>query len=379
MDSKESIVSMRFTGLQNSNLLIANTRDLWLKDKDFTIEWFQYQTDNNPRPRILSMGTYTANSRVNATFAVWIESGTGILKICISGKIVWESSPLGVYKHQWNHFALNRQNGILSVFRNGSRIGLILPEDGGDAFMEDKSNPLRIGNEGFVSNGSAFGGFMTGFRWVAGECLYDSMSDSIDILDVLENTSCINPHTKILLLAYSSKEPISNVISTTESLVESNNVSWTSYIISSGKTLTSSPFDSMSDLNLIHSRSSEVMPRIRKAQVIHKSSAVVESIIQEIQSVPVEVPVEAPKEVPVEAPKEVPVEAPKEVPVEAPKEVPVEAPKEVPVEAPKEVPVEVPKEAPKEVPVEVPVEAPKDSSIHRHHARKRAMIIKKIH
>lgn len=52
------MTSLSFAGDDTSFLLIPNTSELNFGTGDFTIEWYQYQTDSNPFPRIFQMGSY---------------------------------------------------------------------------------------------------------------------------------------------------------------------------------------------------------------------------------------------------------------------------------------------------------------------------------
>ena len=54
--------SLSFTGNSTSYLRIPNTNDFDFGTGDFTIEWYQYQTDNNPYPRIFQVGNYPSVS-----------------------------------------------------------------------------------------------------------------------------------------------------------------------------------------------------------------------------------------------------------------------------------------------------------------------------
>jgi len=51
--------SLSFLGNSTSYLRIPNTNAFDFGTGDFTIEWYQYQTDSNPFPRIFQVGNYT--------------------------------------------------------------------------------------------------------------------------------------------------------------------------------------------------------------------------------------------------------------------------------------------------------------------------------
>jgi hypothetical protein len=104
---------MSFEGNANSFLSISNQEDLRMGTGDFTIEWWQYQTDSNSWPRVFSMGNYPA------TIGVSIEGGTFYF---------WNGTArsfgsAGTYKNAWVHFAIARQGSTLRVFKNGVQLG----------------------------------------------------------------------------------------------------------------------------------------------------------------------------------------------------------------------------------------------------------------
>jgi hypothetical protein len=48
--------SLSFQGNATSYLRIPNTNDFDFGTGDFTIEWYQYQTDSNSYPRVFEVG-----------------------------------------------------------------------------------------------------------------------------------------------------------------------------------------------------------------------------------------------------------------------------------------------------------------------------------
>lgn len=65
-------MSFYFVGDETSYLRIPNSADLLFGTEDFTIEWYQYQRDNNPYPRIFQIGSYGGSG---TTIGVSIEGG----------------------------------------------------------------------------------------------------------------------------------------------------------------------------------------------------------------------------------------------------------------------------------------------------------------
>ena len=67
------MASLSFAGTVSSYLRIPNNNGFDFGTGDFTIEWYQYQTDSNAFPRIFQVGNYP-----NTNIGVSIESGTFI-------------------------------------------------------------------------------------------------------------------------------------------------------------------------------------------------------------------------------------------------------------------------------------------------------------
>jgi hypothetical protein len=129
---------------------------------DFTIEWFQYQTDTNAFPRIFAIGAYPSTvigcSIEDGLFYAWFSGGDSF-------------GDLEMYKNEWIHFAIVRQAGILRVFRNGLQI------DSNKENTTNISNPSNYPLYFGVENGGAdpntyFGGYLTNIRIVKGLAVY---------------------------------------------------------------------------------------------------------------------------------------------------------------------------------------------------------------
>lgn len=155
--------SILFADNQNSNLSVANDVDLRMGSGDFTIEWFQYQTDNNAFPRIFQIGNFPS-----ASIGVSIEGGIFYLWVGGSANSIGSVTP---FKNVWVHFAISRQGTSLKVFKNGSQIGSTLTNS---TNFNNSADVLRIGNESSASAGASFGGLLTNFRWVKEDALYTS-------------------------------------------------------------------------------------------------------------------------------------------------------------------------------------------------------------
>lgn len=154
--------SLSFLGNATSYLRIPNTNDFDFGTGDFTIEWYQYQRDSNPFPRIFQVGTYTSDICIGVS----IEGGTFYYWSNDSPNAIVTIAP-SRYKNKWVHFAISRSSGITTIFMNGMSIGSI-----NDTYNYNGVNDLIIGNESTPTNDSAFGGYITYFSWVKGAALY---------------------------------------------------------------------------------------------------------------------------------------------------------------------------------------------------------------
>jgi hypothetical protein len=203
--------SILFKGNSGSTLSISNDIDLRFRTGDFTIEWWQYQTDSIQFPRIFSMGSYP-----NATMSVSYESGSFLFWY---GSTHTSIGSLGTYKNSWVHFAISRSGTTFKVFKNGIQLGsnFTLTYD-----FNDSTNGLKIGNESSPSNLASFGGYITNFRWVKGTAVYTSnFTVPTSPLTSIENT-------KILLLTLTNSTAWDDSSGLNKTIVN-NNTTWSSF------------------------------------------------------------------------------------------------------------------------------------------------------
>ena len=155
--------SLSFLGNASSYLRIPNTDGFDFGTGNFTIEWYQYQTDNNSFPRIFQVGTYSGGtlsigvSIEGGAFYYWTNNSANFVKTLAGSS----------YKNQWVHFAISRSNGVTNVFMNGVSIFSM-----NDTNNFNGVNDLIISNESTPSTTAAFGGYITYFSWVKGVALY---------------------------------------------------------------------------------------------------------------------------------------------------------------------------------------------------------------
>jgi hypothetical protein len=169
--------SLLFRGNATSYLSIPNTDAFDFGTGDFTIEWYQYQTDNNAFPRIFQVGSYSTGISIGVSieggrFYYWRNSSsTNIATLASSA-----------YKNQWVHFAISRASGVTKVFMNGTALSTI-----SDTTNFNGVNDLTISNESNKANASAFGGYITYFTWVKGVSLYNADFTVSNAYPVLTN------------------------------------------------------------------------------------------------------------------------------------------------------------------------------------------------
>lgn len=175
----------------------------------FTIEWWQYQTDNNSWPRVFARGTYGST-----TLGFSNEGGSAYF---------WDSTsnPLGTlsnYKNSWKHFAITRSiNNKLRFFYNGTLVSTV--ENYTHDFTASSDN-LMIGVEGNPSNGSSFGGNITNFHIMKGAARY--------IAPFTPSTSPLRMTNKSVLMMYADNNTDAFLDSTGTCTLASANAAWTS-------------------------------------------------------------------------------------------------------------------------------------------------------
>jgi len=158
-----------FLGNDTSYLKIPNANGFDFGTGDFTIEWYQYQTDNNPFPRIFRVGTHPT-----ATIGVSIEPGITEENVPVGKFYYWAFDDTlrrsnltpSSYKNKWVHFAICRASGVTKVYMNGTSIFSMV-----DITNYNGAADLIIGNESTQSDDTAFGGYIKYFTWVKGVAL----------------------------------------------------------------------------------------------------------------------------------------------------------------------------------------------------------------
>jgi hypothetical protein len=149
------------TGSTASYISIPGKSGLDFGTGDYTIEWFQYETDANAFPRPFWYGT-SPNYGVSlegGTFYYWPAGGANSM------------GSLGTWKNSWVHFAVVRIASKLYVYKNGTLISSATGVANTTNHTDISSN-LIIGAKSGGLSSEQFGGYFTNFRIVKGLGVY---------------------------------------------------------------------------------------------------------------------------------------------------------------------------------------------------------------
>lgn len=173
--------SYSFDGAGTSTIVSAGSADWAFGTGDFTVEWFQYQTDSNSFPRIFHRGAAYPSQEMGVsieggTFYGWFKGATSF----------GSAAP---YKNAWVHFAVVRSSSTLKVYKNGTQLG---STSANTTNFTNTAYALTIGRETGGVAGTQFGGYMTNFRWVNGLAVYTG--DFTVPTSALTATAGVNPY-----------------------------------------------------------------------------------------------------------------------------------------------------------------------------------------
>lgn len=147
-----------FAGNTSSYVSYAGQSGFAVGTGDYTVEWFQYETDTNPFPRIFWYGN-------TPSLGVSIESGTFYLwpaPTALKGSLN--------QKNAWRHFALVRISGRAYLYYNG-----VIQNAGGTndtRNVTDVLSTFAIGNKLGGTSSEMYGGLITSFRFCKGVGVY---------------------------------------------------------------------------------------------------------------------------------------------------------------------------------------------------------------
>lgn len=144
-------------------LSLAASANYSMGTGDFTVEWWQYQSQTGTAPRIFSFGNYST-----ASWAVSIEGGT--FYHWENSSFRYSNASITPYLTTWVHFAICRINNVTSVYKNGVRLGSTYTDNNN---LSHDSTALSIGQETTPSGpGNYFNGRITSFRICKGLGVY---------------------------------------------------------------------------------------------------------------------------------------------------------------------------------------------------------------
>lgn len=153
-----SVNTYSFAGNTTSYVSYSGQSGFAVGTGDYTVEWFQYQTDTNSFPRIFWYGTFPS-------LGVSIEVGNFYLWPTATSLKTGLSQ-----KNAWHHFALSRISGRTYLYYDG-----VIQNSGGTADsrnVTDTSSTFVIGARIGGLSSENFGGLITSFRFCKGVGVY---------------------------------------------------------------------------------------------------------------------------------------------------------------------------------------------------------------
>jgi hypothetical protein len=153
--------SYSFSSSVNSYIDTPGSSDWAVGTGDFTIEWFGYQTTTASFQRV-----FTVDDFPDIDIGVSIESATFYYWANNSFRY---SSAGATTINTWYHWAVVRQSGTTTVYRDGEVRGIAFADTNN---ITNTTDPLTVGNENSASTLAAYVGYITNFRWVKGLAVY---------------------------------------------------------------------------------------------------------------------------------------------------------------------------------------------------------------
>jgi hypothetical protein len=203
--------SAAFTPADPDFMSVPGTTSFAVGTGDFTVEWFQYQTNNGNENYLFSYGN-TDN------FAVSIGSGGNRIRFYMGGSLLDNptiTNPTSV----WHHVAITRLSGTFSGYFNGTRVTNIANSTN----ITDTSSTFFIATkDGVNPTGDNFPGNITNFRFVKGTSIYSGATISVP------TSPLISISGTSLLLAVKTSGTIAEDTSGTGNVVTNNGATFSS-------------------------------------------------------------------------------------------------------------------------------------------------------
>ena len=153
-----SVNCYSFAGNTTSYASFAGQSGFAVGTGDYTVEWFQYETDSNNFPRIFWYGSTPSLGVSIETGTFWLWPTATSLKTGLS------------QKNAWHHFALVRISGRTYLYYDG-----VIQNSGGTADTRNITDTTSAFIVGAKTGGLAseqFGGLITSFRFCKGVGVY---------------------------------------------------------------------------------------------------------------------------------------------------------------------------------------------------------------
>ena len=203
--------SLLGSAINNSWLTVPGSSDFAPGTGDFTVEWFQYQTNNGNENFIFNVG---AN-----IFATSVASGGNKLNVYLGGSKV-ANPTIGPSLSVWYHTAVSRSGSTLNVYFNGSRVDTL----SNSTNINDSASTLFIATQNSTSPyGDNWPGNITNFRLINGTALYTGSTLTIPTTNL---TAVSN--TKLLLLFETSATLLTDSSGTSKVVTNAGSITWSS-------------------------------------------------------------------------------------------------------------------------------------------------------
>lgn len=161
-------MSISFLGNNTSYISVPSNDGLNFGTEDYTVEWFQYQTDTNTIPRIFQRGTSSASGGFMG-FIISISTAPGARGYFFLRNTNLYRLTTDTYRNKWIHFAICRSAGITTLYMDGVRLFAMY-----DTYNYTITEDLFIGNDSTLDSNKAFGGYLYYFHIIKGVAKYTS-------------------------------------------------------------------------------------------------------------------------------------------------------------------------------------------------------------
>ena len=201
--------SMLGSAVNNSWLTVPGNAGFAPGTGDFTVEWFQYQTNNGNENFVFNVGSNT--------LATAVASGGNRLNVYVGGSRV-SNATISPSLSIWYHVAIARSGSTLDVYFNGTRIDTLTNTTN----INDSSSVFFIGTQ---NNTSPFGdnwpGNITNFRFVKGSALYTGSTLTIPTTNLTAVSG-----TQLLLLFQTAGSLLTDSSGTSKVVSNGGAITW---------------------------------------------------------------------------------------------------------------------------------------------------------